>query len=85
MSAVEEWAEQFSQQMDQAEQYSYQTLQEPATPAIFTPVHRAVADYEQGKQERKIDRAKRRYQRRETLGQPQRVDDLRINAQKGAL
>ena len=32
----------------------------------------------------KLDRAVRRYQRRETLGQPQRVEDLRIYAQEGA-
>ncbi|MBM7050555.1 hypothetical protein [Rothia sp. ZJ1223] len=85
MGSVEQWATDYSEKMEQAQQVSYLTVEKTSKPAIFTPLNEAVSDYELGKKERKIDRATRRYQRRQTLGQPQRVDDIRINAQKGAL
>lgn len=84
LSEVEAWEADFSSRLAEANSVSYRKLESPSGPAIFTPVGEAVSHYESGKQERKIDRAVRRYQRRETLGQPQRVDDLRIYAQEGA-
>ncbi len=84
LSEVEAWEAAFSSRLSEAHSVSYRKLESPSESAIFTPVGEAVSHYESGKLERKIDRAVRRYQRRETLGQPQRVDDLRIYAQEGA-
>ncbi|MFW0108417.1 hypothetical protein ACN08Z_04735 [Rothia sp. P7181] len=53
-------------------------------PAIFTPVSESYASYEQGKKQRQQERISRRIQKRDILGQPQRVGDLRRNTRKGA-
>lgn len=47
------------------------------SPAIFTPVRVAYSDYVQGKNTRTLDRAQRRTQRRNELGQPQLIGDLK--------
>lgn len=52
--------------------------------ALFTPISEAYAHYEQGKEERIYQRASRRIEKRDALGQPQRIGDLRIQARKGA-
>lgn len=52
-------------------------LREPHQPAIFTPVGQAYSDYIQGKNTRTLDRARRRSQRRDELGQPQLVGDIK--------
>ncbi|WP_421084086.1 hypothetical protein [Rothia nasimurium] len=52
-------------------------LEEPRPPAVFTPVSEAYTDYIQGKYTRTLDRSRRRAQRREELGQPQLVGDLK--------
>lgn len=61
-----------------------QRIENERKSAIFTPVSEAYANYEQGKQEREYQRVSRRIEKRDTLGQPQRIGDLRIQARKGA-
>ena len=52
-------------------------LESASEPAIFTPVTAAYTRYVQGKNTRTLDRARRRYTRRDELGQPQLVGDLK--------
>lgn len=52
-------------------------LEEAAPSALFTPPGQAYRDYVQGKNKRTLGRSARRVQRREELGQPQLLGDLR--------
>lgn len=57
--------------------------QRPA-PGVVTPISQAYAEYEEGKESRRRARISRRIQKRDSLGQPQRMGDLSYNARKGA-
>lgn len=52
-------------------------LEEAAPSALFTSPGQAYRDYVQGKNKRTLGRSARRVQRREELGQPQLLGDLR--------
>lgn len=70
-----DWETAISSELDQAVVAG--SVAKASPPAIFTPVRRAYSDYIQGKHTRTLDRAKRRTQRRNDLGQPQLIGDLK--------
>ncbi|GGH57476.1 hypothetical protein [Rothia aerolata] len=74
----------FSHIWEQAQKLEAQKRRAEREPGIFVPVTEAYAEYEQGKERRQRDRISRRIQKRDSLGQPQRLGDLRNNARKGA-
>lgn len=52
-------------------------------PAVLTPVGRALADYRFGRERRAHARLRRRMERKDRRGQPQRIGDLRRAARRG--
>ncbi|MDY3049359.1 MAG: hypothetical protein SOR40_06255 [Rothia sp. (in: high G+C Gram-positive bacteria)] len=78
MGALEEvgqWETQVSSTLGQAAHA--RPLKDPTLPAIFSPVGRTYRSYIQGKNSRTLDRARRRMRRRQKLGQPQLMGDLK--------
>lgn len=71
------WAESVEQRFDEAEAQVRRKLPAERTLGVFTPVSAAYNNYEQGKQTRRSERIKRRVSRRDRLGQPQNIGDLR--------
>lgn len=66
--------------LDESSTYQAQKFRENSEAAIFRPISESFAEYEQSKNER----VQRRIQKRETLGQPQNLSDLRNTSRKGA-
>ncbi|MFI7481941.1 hypothetical protein ACH9EU_05940 [Kocuria sp. M1R5S2] len=52
-------------------------------PALFTPVGEALADYRFGRHQRQDARLRRRMERKDRRGQPQRISDIRRAERKG--
>ncbi|WP_237234056.1 hypothetical protein [Rothia nasimurium] len=75
LDAAQDWESSITDALGQANHA--QPLREEPQPALFIPVGTAYADYIQGKNTRTLDRARRRSQRRDELGQPQLVGDLK--------
>lgn len=70
--------------LDESSTYQAQKFRENSEAAIFRPISESFAEYEQSKNERVQRRISRRIQKRETLGQPQNLSDLRNTSRKGA-
>lgn len=77
-------SESFSESLDSAVSWQTQKLREKPPVGVVRSVSETLAQYEQSKNIRKQQRISRRIQKRDLLGQPQRVGDLRNNARKGA-
>lgn len=75
LDAAQEWEANIDSQLGQATVVG--SVAKSTTPAIFTPVRVAYSDYIQGKNTRTLDRAQRRTERRDALGQPQLIGDLK--------
>ena len=80
---VEAIADDFTQRWNSAAQGTAQPLRSPAEPAVFTPVNSARAAYSSGRDQRQTARLIRRMNRKDMLGQPQRLTDLRRAERKG--
>lgn len=80
---VEAIADDFTQRWNSAAQGTAQPLRSPAEPAVFTQVNSARAAYSSGRDQRQTARLIRRMNRKDTLGQPQRLTDLRRAERKG--
>ncbi|MDO4251855.1 MAG: hypothetical protein Q4C74_01255 [Rothia sp. (in: high G+C Gram-positive bacteria)] len=78
------FTEGFADLWDQAMASHTQQISSKQQGGIFVPISQAYAQYEQGKKERENDRISRRILKRDLLGQPQRLGDLRYNARKGS-
>lgn len=75
LDVVQEWESTINSELGQTAVVG--SVAKTTPPAIFTPVRTAYSDYVQGKNTRTLDRAKRRSQRRNELGQPQLIGDLK--------
>ena len=83
MRDVEAMADDFTHRWNSAAQGTPQPLRSPAEPAVFTPVNSARAAYSSGRDQRQTARLVRRMNRKDILGQPQRLTDLRRAERKG--
>lgn len=82
---TESVAGEFSQRWEDAAAGVQRPVRAAPDPALFTPVGQAVADYRVGRDQRETARLGRRIERKDRMGQPQRISDLRRAERKGIL
>ncbi|HST71344.1 MULTISPECIES: hypothetical protein [Kocuria] len=75
----------FAQRWDAAASGVQRPVRTPPEPAVLTPVGRALAEYRLGRDQRETARLARRMARKDRMGQPQRISDLRRAERKGML
>lgn len=76
-------AGEFAQRWDDAAAGVQHPVRAAPDPALFTPVGQAVADYRIGRDQRETARLRRRIERKDRMGQPQRISDIRRAERKG--
>lgn len=76
-------AGEFAQRWDDAAAGVQRPVRAAPDPALFTPVGQAVADYRHGRDQRETARLARRMARKDRMGQPQRISDIRRAERKG--
>lgn len=76
-------AGEFAQRWDDAASGVQRPVRPPPEPALFTPVGQALADYRNGSDQRETARLTRRMERKDRMGQPQRISDIRRAERKG--
>ncbi|MFW6188102.1 MAG: hypothetical protein ACOC84_08945 [Actinomycetota bacterium] len=78
-------AGEFAQRWDDAASRVRRPVRAPPDPAVLTPVGQALADYRNGADQREDARLRRRLERKDRRGQPQRIGDVRRAQRKGML
>ena len=78
-------AGEFAQRWDDAASGVRRPVRTGPEPAVFTPVGDALAEYRLGRDQRETARLRRRMERKDRRGQPQRIGDIRRAEQKGIL
>lgn len=73
----------FAQRWDDAASGVQRPVRAAPEPALFTPVGQALADYRFGRDQRETARLTRRIERKDRMGQPQRISDIRRAERKG--
>jgi hypothetical protein len=73
----------FTRRWDDAASGVQRPVRPPPEPALFTPVGEALADYRFGRDQRHDARLRRRMERKDRRGQPQRISDIRRAERKG--
>ena len=68
---------------EQGSQEIAQTIRRAPVPGVLVPVRQAREDYLRGRSTRQKRKVAQRIARRDRLGQPQRIGDLRYGARKG--
>jgi hypothetical protein len=76
-------AGEFAQRWDDASSGVQRPVRAAPVPALFTPVGQALADYRNGADQRETARLTRRIERKDRMGQPQRISDIRRAERKG--
>jgi hypothetical protein len=76
-------AAEFTQRWDAAAAGVQRPVRAQPEPALFTPVGQALADYRLGRDQRETARLQRRMERKDRMGQPQRISDIRRAERKG--
>lgn len=76
-------AEEFARRWDDAAAGVQRPVRSAPDPALFTPVGQALADYRYGRDQRETARLTRRMARKDRMGQPQRISDIRRAERKG--
>lgn len=76
-------AGEFTQRWDDAASGVQRPVRPAPEPAVFTPVGSALAEYRFGRDQRETARLQRRMERKDRMGQPQRISDLRKAERKG--
>lgn len=76
-------AGEFAQRWDDAASGVHRPVRPVPEPAVFTPVGDALAQYRFGRDQRETARLRRRMERKDRMGQPQRISDIRRAEQKG--
>lgn len=76
-------AGEFAQRWDDAASGVHRPVRPAPEPALFTPVGHALAEYRDGTDQRETARLRRRMERKERMGQPQRISDIRRAERKG--
>ncbi|GAA1759103.1 hypothetical protein [Kocuria aegyptia] len=80
---TESAAAEFSQRWEDAAAGVQRPVRVAPDPALFTPVGQAVADYRAGRDQRETARLRRRIERKDRMGRPQRIGDIRRAERKG--
>ncbi|MFI7582350.1 hypothetical protein ACH9DO_00980 [Kocuria sp. M1N1S27] len=76
-------AGEFAQRWEDAAAGVQRPVRAAPDPALFTPVGQAVSDYRYGRDQRETARLRRRMERKDRMGQPQRINDIRRAERKG--
>ncbi|MEX5271315.1 hypothetical protein [Kocuria sabuli] len=76
-------AGEFAQRWDDAASGVQRPVRAAPEPALFTPVGQALSDYRFGRDQRETARLTRRIERKDRMGQPQRISDIRRAERKG--
>lgn len=83
LKETETAAGEFAQRWDEAASGVQRPVRAAPVPALFTPVGEALAEYRNGRDQRETARLTRRIERKDRMGRPQRISDLRRAERKG--